>query len=485
MKVLTVPQIRVAEEDAVLNGIFSYSEMMENAGRATARIISEKYPLSGKSVAVVCGVGNNGGDGFVIANALSKLGCFVTVIIPLGLPKTETAKGEFAFLPSVNVTDKLFGEYDFIIDALFGIGLGRILEGVALDAVEWMNMSSGIKIAIDLPSGVTADGKIAGKAFVADLTVTFIALKTCLLVPPASNYCGEIIVADIGVKSEQYECLTVEAPVFKKRAKNSHKGSFGTALIVAGSYGMCGAEILAARAAQKSGVGIVKAAVVDKNYTAFCVSVPEAVVLPFGTDVEGGFSLNDKQIYSCLNGADAMLIGPGMGQSFSAKQTVFNLLKSAEVPIVLDADGINAVSFDINVLRGIKAPVIITPHPGEMARLVGVSVKEIEADRIKYAKSFAVSCGVIVVLKGANTVIATPDGRVFININGNSGMATAGSGDVLAGITVSLLAQGYSPLAAAKAAVYIHGEAGDKAALKYGRASMVASDIITELNIFG
>ena len=279
--------------------------------------------------------------------------------------------------------------------------------------------------------------------------------------------------------------MTIESPSLKKRAKNSHKGSFGTALVVAGSYGMCGAEVLAARAAQKSGVGIVKAAVVDKNYTAFTVSVPEAVVLPFETDVEGGFCLSLKQIDNCLNGADALLVGPGMGQSFSAKHTVFNLLKHAEVPIVLDADGINAVSFDINVLRGIKAPVIITPHPGEMARLMGVGVKDIEANRIEYAKNCAKICGVIVVLKGANTVIATPDGRVFINVNGNSGMATAGSGDVLSGIMVSLLAQGYSPLAAAKAAVYLHGEAGDKAAIKHGKISMSASDIITELNIFG
>jgi len=485
MKVLTVPQIRIAEEDAVLNGVFCYNEMMENAGKSAARIIAERFSLVGKSIAVVCGVGNNGGDGFVIANALSIMGAFVTVITPLGAPRSDTAKSKFSFLPSVNVTDKLFGEYDFIIDALFGIGLDRALSGAALDAVEWMNMSSGIKIAVDLPSGIMPDGKIAGRAFVADLTVTFIALKTCILVPPASNYCGEVVVADIGVNTEYYECLTVETPTFKKRVKNSHKGSFGTALIVGGSYGMCGAEILAARAAQKSGVGIVRAAVIDKNYTAFTVSVPEAVVLPFETDTEGGFCLNSKEICSCLMGADALLIGPGMGQSFSAKRAVFNFLKSAEVPVVLDADGINAISFDINILRRIKAPVIITPHPGEMARIVGVTVKEIESDRIKYAKNFAISYGVIVVLKGANTIIATPDGRVFININGNSGMATAGSGDVLAGIIVSLLAQGYSPLAAAKSAVYIHGEAGDKAALKYGKASMTASNIITELNIFG
>lgn len=485
MKVLTVPQIRVAEENAVLNGVFSYSQMMENAGRTAARIISENYDLSGKSVVIVCGVGNNGGDGFVIANALSRLGCFVTVITPLGEPRTVTAKEKFTFLPSVTLRDTLDGEYDFIIDSLFGIGLDRDLTGAALEAVEWMNMSSGVKIAVDLPSGITAEGKIAGKAFAAELTVTFIAMKSCLLVPPASEYVGKIVVADIGVETPYYEYLTVEAPVFNKRLVNSHKGSFGTALIVGGSYGMCGAEVLAARAAQKSGVGIVRAAVVDKNYTAFTVSVPEAVVLPFETDVDGGFCLDSKEIEHCLSGADALLIGPGMGQSFSAKQTVVNLLKSSKVPVVLDADGINAISFNINILREVKAPVIITPHPGEMARIVGVTVKEIQSDRIGYARGFSAKTGVITVLKGANTVVAAPDGRVFININGNSGMATAGSGDVLAGITVSLLAQGYSPLTAAKSAVFLHGVAGDKAAERCGKTSMTASDIISDLNIFG
>lgn len=483
MKVLTVPQIRSAEENAVINGVFSYSQMMENAGNTAASVISKKYDIKGKRAAVVCGVGNNGGDGFVIANALSRMGVFVTVITPLGQPKTQTAKEKFNFLPSITVTEELSGEYDFIIDALFGIGLDRTVAGMALMSVEWMNMTSGIKIAVDIPSGITPEGNVAGKAFMADLTVTFIALKSCLLVPPACDYCGEIIVDDIGVSTAEYKYLTVEAPKFKKSAKNSHKGTFGTALLVAGSYGMCGAEILAAKAAQKSGVGIVKAAVVDKNYTAFTASVPEAVTLPFLTDKDGGFSLTKEDAQRCLLGSDALLIGPGMGQSFSAKHTVVNFLKTAEIPVVLDADGINAISFDINILRGIKAPVIITPHPGEMARLIGVSVKEIQSKRIEYALDFAVKYGVVTLLKGANTVIASPDGRVFINTTGNYGMATAGSGDVLAGIIVALLARGYSPISAAKTAVYLHGVAGDNAAMKIGKISLTSGDIITELNL--
>jgi len=483
MKVLTVPQIRVAEENAVLNGIFSYSEMMKNAGTAAARVITEKYSVVGKRAAVVCGVGNNGGDGFVIANELSRRGCFVTVITPLGLPRTVTAKEYFEFLPSVSVTDELSGEYDFIIDALFGIGLDRTVSSKAADAVDWMNMSGGTKIAIDVPSGITADGNVAGRAFCADITVTFIAIKSCLLVPPASDYTGQIVVKKIDVPVNDYEYLTIEQPTFKQRPKNSHKGSFGTALLIAGSYGMCGAEILSARAAQKSGVGIVKAVVVDKNYTAFTSCLPEAVTIPVKSDVEGGLALDTEHIKTLYNGADAVLIGCGMGQSFSAKQTVINALKAADLPVVLDADGINAVCFDINILRRTKAPVIITPHPAEMARLTGATVRDIQSKRIEYAHNFSLANGVITVLKGANTIVASPDGRVFINTTGNAGMATAGSGDVLSGIIVSFLAQGMDPLSAAKAGVYLHGVSGDRAATNLGMASMTASDIIAELSL--
>lgn len=483
MKVLTVPQIRIAEENAVLNGIFSYSQMMNNAGTAAAKAICQKYLVVGKKAAVVCGVGNNGGDGFVIANELSKRGCFVTVITPLGEPRTVTAKECFKFLPSVSVTDELSGEYDFIVDALFGIGLDRTVSGKAAEVIDWMNLSGGIKIAVDIPSGITPEGNVAGRAFFADYTVTFIAMKSCLLVPPASDYCGEISVENIDVPINDYEYLTIEQPTFKKRSKNSHKGTYGTALLIAGSYGMCGAEILAARAAQKGGVGIVKAVVVDKNYTAFTSAVPEAVTVPVVSDVDGAFALDSENLKELYKGTDAVLIGPGMSQSFSAKQTVINALKTADIPVVLDADGINAVCFDINILRRTKAPVIITPHPAEMARLTGATVGEIQSKRIEYAQNFSIQNGVITVLKGANTVVASPDGRIFINTTGNAGMATAGSGDVLSGIIVSLLAQGLEPLSAAKAGVYLHGLSGDKAAENLGMAAVTASDIIAELSL--
>ncbi|MBR4073532.1 MAG: NAD(P)H-hydrate dehydratase, partial [Clostridia bacterium] len=243
------------------------------------------------------------------------------------------------------------------------------------------------------------------------------------------------------------------------------------------------AEILAAKAALRSGIGIAKAVVADKNYSAFCSCVPEAVTHPVPTDKDGSFSLSSQELEELYSSADAVLIGPGMGQSFTARQTIINAIKSAEIPVVLDADGINALSFDINILRRIKAPVIITPHPGEMARLCGKTVKEVESNRISTAVNFAMDTGCITVLKGANTIVAAPDGRVFFNTTGNPGLATGGSGDVLSGILVSLLAQGYSPLTAALSGVFIHGKAGDIAAEKYDYASMLPTDVITELKM--
>lgn len=482
MKVLTVSQIRAAEENAVLNGAFSYEQLMYNAGKAATEIITEKYSVVAKKIAVVCGVGNNGGDGFCVADRLSKIGAFVTVITPLGASKTVTANKFFKFLPSVTVTDKLEGEFDIIIDALFGIGLDRTVAGKAAEVIDFMNFSKGVKIALDLPSGIMSGGKIAGKAFYADLTITFIALKDALLLPPASDSTGEILVADIGIEPEHYEYLTVEKPVFRKRALNSHKGTFGTGLMVAGSYGMCGAEILAAKAALKSGIGLLKAVVCEENYTAFTSSVPEAVTVPIKTECDGGISLAEEKLKALMRNSSAVLVGSGMGQSFSAKQTVINLLKTAEIPVVLDADGINAVCVDINILRKMSAPTIITPHPAEMARLCGVSTLEIQNNRVKYAHNFAITTGVITVLKGANTIIASPSGEIYFNTNGNPGMATGGSGDVLAGIILSFLAQGYSPLDSALNGVYIHGKAADIMADKIGQIPLLPSDIIVGLN---
>lgn len=481
MKVLNLSQIRAAEENAVSNGIFSYTELMKNAGRAATEIIKSRYAVYGKKITVVCGVGNNGGDGLVIASLLSCEGACVSVALPLGDVKTETARAMYPLPPDISVSKEIDPCCDIIIDALFGIGLTRAPEGDAADAIDRMNMCEGVRIAIDTPSGVMCDGGVPGRAFKADLTVTFIALKPCQLLPPSSEYCGETLVADIGAEPLSYEYLTIEPLSKQKRAKNSHKGSFGTALIIAGSYGMCGAEILATLSALRSGVGIAKAIVCDKNYTALTSCVPEAVTVPVPTTMQGAPQVSDRELEAALSSADAVLIGCGLGRSEDAVRLVKRTLQTINIPVIIDADGINALCNDINIIGKIKAPVILTPHPGEMARLCKTTVSNIESDRVEYARSLAQNQGCVVVLKGANTVVASPHGRVYINTTGNPGLATGGSGDVLSGIIVSKLAQGKNALTVALEAVWLHGTAADNALCHTSEDALLPRDIIEEL----
>lgn len=481
MKILSRAQIKAAEENAVRNGIFSLSDLMYKAGTAAAEIISREYPVQNQKITVVCGNGNNGGDGLVIAAALSNLGGNVSLYFPYGLPQTETAKPFLAGVKGLCVLDSVPFECDILIDAVFGIGLNRPLNDVGITLVENMNLCSAHKIAIDVPSGIDCEGQAPSKAFYADLTITFIALKPCFVLPLTSDYCGEVQVADIGVSVNEYTFLTVPEPAAKKRSKNSHKGSFGTALLLAGSFGMCGAEILAAKASLASGVGILKAFVCDKNYSAFCASVPEGVTIPVSTTLNGAPDIYEKQIYSALSESNALLVGPGLGRTEEAAKLIKRVLETTEIPVVLDADGINCICSDIDILRKIKAPVILTPHPGEMARLCKTTVADILENSVEYATHVAARYSCIVVLKGANTIVAAPDGRVFFNTTGNPGLATGGSGDVLAGIMVSYLARGEGALNAALIAVWLHGKAADNALDNMTMAALTPSDVITEL----
>ena len=479
MRVLTEGLIRVSEEDAVNSGAFSFRELMYRAGKSAADIIMRRFSVYGKKVAVLCGKGNNGGDGFVIADILNQNGADVTVITPMGLPATENAKYYYDRLNAAvfgNETD--IEKSDLIIDALFGIGLNRAPSETVEKIINIANAAPCPRVSVDIPSGVMTDnGIVPGEAIYADLTVTFIALKPCFLLPPGSDYCGEVTVADIGVTPSVYEYETIEKPSFEKRRHNSHKGTFGTAVTFCGSY----AAVLAAKGALRSGVGILKAVLCESIYVPFTVSVPEAVCVPVKPNAAGRFNPDNIDIPALLSSCNAVLIGCGMGNDEDTNRLTREIILNTNVPTVIDADGINTVACCIDIIKKCKAPVILTPHPGEMARLCGVTAREIESDRVKYARDFAEKYGCILVLKGANTVVAAPDGEITFNTTGNPGMSTGGSGDVLAGITVSLLAQGLEPLAASKAAVYLHGEAGDKAAKKRGERAMLPTDLTEEL----
>lgn len=480
MKILNRSMIRSLEKNAAESGIFSYEEMMENAGCTAFGILADNYDFEGKKVLVALGNGNNGGDGAVIAEKLSKI-CETEIYRPFGNFNSYPAKNFEKSISDIKKTETLSDKYDYVIDALFGIGLNRPLDLKTQEVIKKLNDLSGIKISVDIPSGIDCDAE-AGQtnAFKADFTVTFIALKPCFVLPPFNEYSALTKVADIGIKPTDYLYKTTHA-VYKKRPKNAHKGTFGTALTFCGSYGMCGASVLSAKSALRSGVGILKAAVCDKNYSAFTSCVPEAVVSLFKTDSDGFADIPEERTVSLLNSADAVLFGCGTGCSDKAVKALKAIIKNSEIPMVLDADGINILSQDINIIRERKAPLIISPHPKEMSRLTGLSVLEIENNRIKAAADFAEKYKATVILKGANTVVACSDGEIFINTTGNSGMASGGSGDVLSGIIVSLLAQGYSEKDAAVTAVYIHGLAGDFAAKRLTKRSMIASDIIEEL----
>ena len=481
MTVLNKASVKEAEKKAVKSGIFSFTELMGIAGKAAAQKIMMAYDIKGKKIAVVCGKGNNGGDGFVCADTLRKEAT-VDVIIPFGEPETDDARHYFNALSGVGVLSTLKGDYDIVIDALFGIGLNRPLSCDAVALIEKINSMNCIKIAIDIPSGVEADsGAVMGAAVMADMTVTFIALKPCFLLPEGSDYCGKVEVADIGVKPHKADYYLIEKPNFTDRRHNAHKGDFGTALMICGSYGMCGAAIFAARGALRSGVGILKAVICDSIYSPFTAAVPEAVCIPVKTGESGTADSDDNRIYEHISSSKALLIGCGMGNNEDTLKILEKIIKKADCPIVIDADGINALCQCINIIREAKKEIILTPHPGEMARLCGVTTAEVEKDRIYYASKTAKDLNVILVLKGANTIVALPDGKIFFNTTGNPGMATGGSGDVLAGITVSLLAQGITCEEAVKSAVYIHGAAGDLAAKQFGEMGMLPSDIINNL----
>ena len=485
MYILSSKGMKNAEKTADDRGI-SYFSLMKNAGNAAADHIISKEALPLKRVVILAGNGNNGGDGFVLANRLFAEGAEVTVALFSGLPKTDCAKKAYLELSkSLKVIEAKellkLDSSDIVIDAVFGTGFRGELGAEEKEIFSHIKGFGAKVYAIDLPSGAECDsGRVSDGVLPADYTLTFSALKYCHIGPPSNAFCGETVVLDIGIDNEilKENCdnITVVPPaVFEKRDKNSHKGSFGTTLAVVGSYGMSGAAIISGKAALKSGVGIVKIASAKENYTALSVSCPEAIQIPLSGDSSDG-----ETLLRSLVGVRSLLIGCGLGQSEKATENIKLLLENTTVPTVLDADGINNISSRISILKKVKAPLVLTPHPGEMSRLTGKTVAEIEADRLGTAKRFAVDNRVWLCLKGANTVIYSPDGRLFVNLTGNPGMAKGGSGDMLAGLMAGLLAY-MEPEQAILSAVWLHSVAGDAARDRFGERAMTVSDMLAEL----
>ncbi|OJU15295.1 MAG: hypothetical protein BGN88_15510 [Clostridiales bacterium 43-6] len=502
MKLFSVQQIREIENKAAELGM-SHQRMMENAGSAAAGFIRKNMDIRKKRIAVLCGNGNNGGDGFVVARKLFENDGEVTVILADGLPRTETATEN---LIAVRERDIPIVDYagepgkavlhiktaDVIVDALYGIGFHGRAEGSAGQIIETVNRLKVPVFAVDMPSGGDCNtGAVEGACIRADYTLTFIGHKTGQVIFPAAEYVGDRILCDIGLPEEAYENMDYEAILidfetvrsyFPKRQHNTNKGDYGKALIVAGSYGMAGAAAIAARASVLSGAGLTVCALPKSIDPLVASGLYEPVYRPLAETMDGILSnYTGSMLEDELQKADACLFGPGLGRSGEIAVLLHRLIERSEKPLVIDADGINAAAENIDIWKRKKASVILTPHPGEMARLTGLTIEEVQANRLKLAGDFACEHGVTVVLKGAGTVIALPDGKRYINTTGNPGMATGGTGDMLSGMMVSFLAQGMDTEHAAVAAVYLHGLAGDMAAQRCSQHSLTPTEMLNEL----
>ncbi len=496
MTVLSVESMRKLEQAAVDGGL-SFLRLMENAGSAAARIIRSTYAMDGRRVTVLCGNGNNGGDGFVIARKLMEEGAQVTVVLMCGAPTTPQAKDTLARLRGTavelcNLETEPFLAAEavraagMIVDAVFGIGFHGALPDYMRHLFRLVRESAAPVVAVDIPSGLCADsGEADPDTPRAALTVTFSALKPALIAAAAAVYYGRVEVAAIGIDSELIDrhshgqlAITYDMVKahFTPRKADSHKGTYGHLLCVAGSDGMAGAAQLCAEAALRCGVGLVTVALPRNIYPILSATLPEAVCLPLdGADAAAQLAVRIRQ-----KKANAVVLGCGLGQSSAVQDMVWDVLSHGDTPLVLDADGINTVSLHIDRLKTIQRPLVLTPHPAEMARLAGTTVEHVQAHRAAVARSFAEEYGVTLVLKGHETIVASPHRALLINQTGNPGMATGGSGDVLAGMIGALLAQGFDTWAAAMCGVYLHGAAGDRAAARLSQHAMLPRDIIDE-----
>ncbi|SHI91260.1 NAD(P)H-hydrate epimerase [Malonomonas rubra DSM 5091] len=482
--------------------------LMENAGRAaTDAFCAEFANCFPGPVLVLAGKGNNGGDGYVMARILADRGWRVQTTV---LGKREDIAGDAAVMLSIleqlnvpigYVADEAglqfslaAAEAKLIIDGLFGTGLKSDVRGLYATAIELVNASPAKVFAIDIPSGVDgSSGRICGMAVRADLTVTFDQAKIGHGSYPGAACVGRLEVVDIGIPQLGREKVTSDvrlvdvaeaARLLPERPVAGHKGRFGHLLIVAGAPGKTGAAALAGNAAVRGGSGLVTVAAPAAVHDILEVKLTEAMTCPLA-HVDGFLATSaEEQILELLTEKQALAFGPGVGQGDDLRNLLTVLLPQVELPMVIDADGLNLLAGQLGILQERKGPwPVLTPHPGEMARLCGLSVAEIEAERFRVAKGFARAHNVVLLLKGARTVIAAPDGRVRINSSGNDGLASGGSGDVLTGLVGALLAQGLESFDAAILAAWLHGRAAELVAAGQGAAGMAASDLLCQLPV--
>ncbi len=505
MIILTPEEMRKMDKQSIKD---AYPELllMEMAGRGIAEIINDKNFKDVSNISIFCGKGNNGGDGFTAARFLDMWGYNVEIIFTANaddLSEVSYTNYSIAKLRNITINNienlekseakKMIENSDLLIDALLGTGITGKVRGVYSKLIDFINQREDketMVLSVDVPSGVDAlSGEIHGQAIKANLTATMAYYKTGLMLYPGREYCGEIKVVDLGMvdsslKKVGYNHYLLDeenaADLLPDRKLQGHKGTFGKVLVIGGSKGMSGAPNLVAESVLKTGAGLVKVAVPD-FFANQGINFKKEIITEFLPSQAETLSLKAyDNIKEIKDNADILAVGPGLSQSKDIEKLIEKILLNIKKPIVLDADGINAIN-DLELLYNREAPLILTPHPGEMSRLIDKSIKEIKKNKLDIARNFASKYGVFLVLKGATTVIALPDGDIYLNPNGNNGMATAGSGDVLTGIIAGLMAQGLTTKEAAVLGPYLHGKSGDKARETLTSYSLLASDIINYL----
>ncbi len=458
--------------------------------------------LAGWRVAILCGAGNNGGDGYVVARHLHLRGADVRVFMLaarerirgdslVNLEAAQNLDVDFEWLDAAvpdDFAERLAG-YDCVVDALLGTGLSSEVRGRYREVIEAINASGSLVVAVDIPSGLSSDtGHPLGVAVEADATVTFGHPKIGVVTHPGVEYTGDVHIVDIGIPPAlevqlDVRCHLLEerdvAGLVPNRRLGGHKGTYGHLLVVAGSLGKTGAAVLCARGAARVGAGLVTVAVPADGLPGVAAQSLETMTEAYAPDsVVLDSPEATGRLTAMIRGKQALAVGPGIPTGDAMVEVLRELLPDATVPVVLDADGLNLAAARPDLLGQVSAPLVLTPHPGEMARLLGVTTGEVQADRLAMAREAAARFGAFVALKGARTVLAAPDGEAFINPTGNPGMGSGGMGDVLTGLIGGLLAQQVAPFDALKLAVYLHGLAGDRAAEDLGHHGLLAGDVL-------
>jgi len=510
MILVTAGEMREMDRQTIERHGIAGLELMEKAGRGASRMLLDQFGDRVKAgVGVICGKGNNGGDGFVIARCLAKKGIDVTVYL---LAKTAALKGDAATnferlvpldIRVIEIQDEdtfskiksSLAGHGLLVDAILGTGLTSDVSGLFKTVINFVNALNrdGIAVfAVDIPSGLNSDtGQPCGTCVRAQGTATFAFAKIGHFTYPGAEYTGMLEVIDIGippsvvqvVDPKQYLLTSGQIRNYlQPRSPDTHKGRTGHLLVIAGSPGKTGAAAMTAMSAMRAGAGLVTLGIAKSLNPILETQVLEVMTAPLPESQNGVIGNTAvKDIRKLEAGKTCLAIGPGIGQAEETRSMVKKILRQSQIPVVIDADGLNNIAGQTRLLKDLEIPMVLTPHPGEMARLTGISAAEVQLNRLQCARDFATNFKVHLVLKGAATVIAHPDGSAYINPTGNPGMASGGMGDILTGVLAGFITQGFTPQAAAHAAVYLHGAAADTLAETVGPIGYLASEVMTAI----